>query len=111
MFLDDTIITEIYLKNGKVLKNCILKNYKEREQSQIEQCYDNFTFNLVRFSTTPFPSLILYIRNYLRLKDTDFPEIEEKYVGIVLPGEVNLLRLMEISDLKEEDKTLLLIED
>jgi len=110
-FLDDTIITEIYLKNGKVLRNCILRNYPKREQSQIEESYDNFTFNLVKFTSTPFPGFILYIRNYLRLEDTDFPEIEEKYVGFVAPNEIYILRLMEISDLKEEDKTLLLIED
>ena len=107
-FLEDTIITEIYLKSKIVLKSEILKNYSEGIQLDEE---NPIIFNLVKFVTQPFPGFVLYMRKFLGDEDSELPDIEEKYTGFIIAGDVSFLKLMEASDLKESDKSLLLIED
>ena len=113
-FLNDNIITEIYLKNNTIFKSNILKNYPQEQQSDIDMDDNIFNFNLAKFETNPFPGLALFLRRFLNEeKDSDlsYVDIEERYVAFILAKEISFFRLMDVSFLLKKDKSLLLINE
>ena len=111
---DENIIVEIHLKSKTTFISSILENYSEKYlENHFEKYVDlknDVEFNLVKFIKNPFPGFALYLREYIGSKESETPEILEKCVGIIIASEVEFIKLMDISLLREEDKTLLFME-
>jgi len=105
MFLNDAIIYEISLKNGKVFLSTIARDHKELEFTLDKiEC----TFNHVELVSSPIPGFILSNREFVGIGDEESPDIEMKFVAFVLGGEVSYFRMIENDGLTDREKTLLL---
>jgi len=108
MFLNDCIIYELSLKNGKVFLSTVVRNHKELEFTLDKiDC----TFNHVELVSSPIPGFILSNREFLGTGDEESPDIEMKYVCFILGGDVSYFRTIENDGLTDREKTLLLTSD